>query len=59
MEVVPPSSTSLELLDLKKFTFYRIQILAFNPAGDGPRSAPLEVRTSEDGKLFFELPVIW
>lgn len=30
---------------LDKFTQYRIQILAFNPAGDGPRSAPLTVKT--------------
>lgn len=48
VEVVPPTSVSLELLDLKKFTTYRIQVLAFNPAGDGPRSKHVEARTAED-----------
>lgn len=37
IEVVPASTTSHSLVFLDKFTEYRIQILAFNPAGDGPR----------------------
>ncbi|XP_037028858.1 protein sidekick isoform X5 [Bradysia coprophila] len=45
IEVVPASTTSHSLVFLDKFTQYRIQILAFNPAGDGPRSAPLVVKT--------------
>ncbi|XP_073972084.1 sidekick cell adhesion molecule isoform X2 [Rhodnius prolixus] len=44
-EVVPASYTSHSLVFLDKFTTYKIQILAFNPAGDGPRSAPVTVRT--------------
>lgn len=44
-EVVPASTTAHSLVFLDKFTEYRIQILAFNPAGDGPRSAPITVKT--------------
>ncbi|XP_054706957.1 protein sidekick-like [Uloborus diversus] len=58
MEAVPTATTSFILLDLKKYTEYTIQILAFNPAGDGPRSAPQRVTTMEDipgppGRLVF------
>ncbi|XP_046680839.1 protein sidekick isoform X3 [Homalodisca vitripennis] len=45
LEVVPASYTSYSLVFLDKFTQYRIQILAFNPAGDGPRSTPVSVKT--------------
>ncbi|KAL1390239.1 hypothetical protein pipiens_012488 [Culex pipiens pipiens] len=45
IEVVPASYTSHSLVFLDKYTEYRIQILAFNPAGDGPRSAPITVKT--------------
>lgn len=45
IEVVPASSTSHSLVFLDKFTEYQIQILAFNPAGDGPRSQPITVKT--------------
>lgn len=45
IEVVPESYTSHSLALLDKFTEYRIQILAFNPAGDGPRSAPIIAKT--------------
>ncbi|XP_066157107.1 protein sidekick isoform X3 [Euwallacea fornicatus] len=45
IEVVPASSTSHSLVFLDKYTEYRIQILAFNPAGDGPRSQPIIVKT--------------
>lgn len=45
IEVVPASTTAHSLVFLDKFTEYRIQILAFNPAGDGPRSAPITVKT--------------
>ncbi|KAF8795300.1 Protein sidekick like protein [Argiope bruennichi] len=48
MEAVPPATVSYVLLDLKKYTEYSIQILAFNPAGDGPRSSPQYVTTMED-----------
>lgn len=45
IEVVPATTTSHSLVFLDKFTEYRVQILAFNPAGDGPRSAPIIVKT--------------
>ncbi|XP_037919149.1 protein sidekick isoform X4 [Hermetia illucens] len=45
IEVVPASTTSHSLVFLDKFTEYKIQILAFNPAGDGPRSAAITVKT--------------
>lgn len=45
IEVVPATSTSHSLVFLDKYTEYRIQILAFNPAGDGPRSQPITVKT--------------
>ncbi|KAL1140779.1 hypothetical protein AAG570_000709, partial [Ranatra chinensis] len=44
-EVVPATYTSHSLVFLDKYTTYRIQILAFNPAGDGPRSSPITVKT--------------
>ncbi|KAK3912682.1 Protein sidekick [Frankliniella fusca] len=45
LEVVPATSHSHSLVFLDKFTQYRISMLAFNPAGDGPRSTPVTVRT--------------
>ncbi|XP_055684947.1 protein sidekick isoform X2 [Lutzomyia longipalpis] len=45
IEVVPASTTAHSLVFLDKYTEYRIQILAFNPAGDGPRSTPITVKT--------------
>lgn len=45
LEVVPASYNAYSLVFLDKYTQYRIQILAFNPAGDGPRSQPVTVKT--------------
>jgi hypothetical protein len=45
LEVVPASYSSHSLVFLDKFTEYSIQILAFNPAGDGPPSTPITVKT--------------
>ncbi|XP_037934636.1 protein sidekick isoform X4 [Teleopsis dalmanni] len=45
IEVVSATATSHSLVFLDKFTEYRVQILAFNPAGDGPRSQPITVKT--------------
>ncbi|XP_052873091.1 protein sidekick [Anopheles cruzii] len=45
IEVVPASYNTHSLVFLDKYTEYRVQILAFNPAGDGPRSAPITVKT--------------
>ncbi|XP_063923423.1 protein sidekick isoform X2 [Zophobas morio] len=45
IEVIAATMTSHSLVFLDKYTEYRIQILAFNPAGDGPRSQPITVKT--------------
>ncbi|XP_051864636.1 protein sidekick isoform X6 [Drosophila albomicans] len=45
IEVVSATATSHSLVFLDKYTEYRIQLLAFNPAGDGPRSAPVTIKT--------------
>ncbi|CAH0555093.1 unnamed protein product [Brassicogethes aeneus] len=45
IEVVAATTTIHSLVFLDKYTEYRIQILAFNPAGDGPRSIPIIVKT--------------
>ena len=47
IEVVPASYSTHSLVFLDKYTEYRIQVLAFNPAGDGPRSPPITVRTKQ------------
>lgn len=44
-EVVPASSTAHSLVFLDKYTEYKVQLLAFNAAGDGPRSTPITVKT--------------
>ncbi|XP_039313553.1 protein sidekick isoform X8 [Solenopsis invicta] len=48
IEVVPASCLTHNLVFLDKYTEYRIQVLAFNPAGDGPRSPPITARTKQD-----------
>lgn len=48
MEIVPVTCESFILLDLLKWTNYSIQISAFNPAGDGPRSRAVVIQTKED-----------
>lgn len=58
MEAVPATPTAYTITDLRRFTKYTIQLLAFNPAGDGPRSQSLPVHTQADlpgppGPLFF------
>lgn len=41
--------TEFELDELKKWTEYKIWILAGTSVGDGPRSIPIKCRTHEDG----------
>lgn len=55
-EVVPANYISHGLVFLDKYTEYRIQILAFNPAGDGPRSTPVIVRTHQ---VQFQITIIY
>lgn len=45
IEVVSASHTSHSLIFLDMYTNYSISILAFNPAGEGPRSDPIQVKT--------------
>ena len=45
IEVVSASHTSPSLIFLDMFTNYTISILAFNPAGEGPRSESVSVKT--------------
>jgi protein sidekick len=47
IEVVPASYHSHSLVFLDKFTEYQISILAFNPAGDGPRSQAITIKTMQ------------
>ena len=39
-----------ELQELKKFTIYEINVLAFTAIGDGANSKSINVSTDEDGK---------
>ena len=43
------NGTSFVLDELKKWTEYRIWVLAGTSVGDGPPSYPITVRTNEDG----------
>uniref|UniRef100_A0A182YPB0 protein-tyrosine-phosphatase n=3 Tax=Cellia TaxID=44534 RepID=A0A182YPB0_ANOST len=43
------NSTSIVLDELKRWTEYKIWVLAGTSVGDGPRSYPYTVRTHEDG----------
>ena len=45
IEVVSAAFTSHSLIFLEMYTNYTVAILAFNPAGDGPRSQPIMVQT--------------
>ena len=45
IEVVSASHTSHSLIFLDMYTNYSMSILAFNPAGEGPRSDPISVKT--------------
>lgn len=44
------NGTALALDDLKRWTEYKIWVLAGTSVGDGPSSYPILVRTREDGK---------
>lgn len=47
----------LLLKDLKKYTMYVLQVLAYTQMGDGPPSNPILLRTKEDGRKFLLPPV--
>ncbi|XP_064477865.1 protein sidekick-like isoform X1 [Ornithodoros turicata] len=48
LEAVPAEPTVYTLSGLKKFVNYTVQLLAFNPAGDGPRSEHTAICTLPD-----------
>ena len=48
VEVISADTTAHELLYLDTYVEYIITILCFNPAGDGPKSEPVRVRTLPD-----------
>lgn len=48
VEIVPSLTTAYTLICLEKYTAYRIQILAYNAAGNGPRSSSVIVMTLHD-----------
>jgi netrin-G3 ligand len=43
------NSTNIVLDELKRWTVYKIWLLAGTSVGDGPKSKPLLVKTHEDG----------
>lgn len=47
--VVTLNQTTFVLDELKRWTEYRIWVLAGTSVGDGPASYPITVRTHEDG----------
>ena len=48
------NATSFVLDELKRWTEYRIWVLAGTSIGDGPSSFPITVRTHEDGTYFIK-----
>ena len=47
LQTVPATHTTHSLIFLEMYTNYSISILAFNPAGDGPRAEWTTVKTLE------------
>lgn len=47
------NTTSFVLDELKRWTTYRIWVLAGTSIGDGPTSYPITVQTHEDGTFSF------
>lgn len=50
--VIKLNGTSFVLDELKRWTEYRIWVLAGTSVGDGPKSYPIVVRTHEDGTFY-------
>jgi receptor-type tyrosine-protein phosphatase F len=46
------NTTEFTLDELKRWTEYKIWILAGTIVGNGPRSQPIKCRTHEDGEIF-------
>lgn len=48
-EVITLNSTRIVLDELKRYSEYKIYLIAGTSVGDGPRSYPIIVKTHEDG----------
>ena len=46
---VDASRRKFRVTNLKTYTSYKVEVLAFTSVGDGPRSAPIMNRTEESG----------
>lgn len=51
--IIKLNDTNFLLDELKRYTEYRIWVLAGTSVGDGPNSYPITVRTHEDGTFHF------
>lgn len=51
-DAVKLNTTEFVLDELKRWTEYKIWVLAGTSVGDGPKSYPINVQTHEDGKIF-------
>ena len=52
LEIKNPDTREFVIDELRKWTEYRIWMLAGTQIGDGPISYPVVVKTDEDGRLF-------
>ena len=51
VEIQDPNASEFVIDELKKWTEYRVWMLAGTIIGDGPSSYPVLVRTGEDGRF--------
>ena len=58
-KIEDPDKRDLIISNLKKWTEYRIWMLAGTMVGDGVRSHPIEVRTEEDGEFIISFFLIF
>lgn len=49
-KIVGADQLSVTIDGLKTWTDYKVWIVAFNKVGDGPASAPVVIKTDEDGR---------
>lgn len=54
-DAVKLNTTEFVLDELKRWTEYKIWVLAGTSVGDGPKSYPITVQTHEDGMYILEL----
>lgn len=57
--VITLNQTNFILDELKRWTEYRIWVLAGTSVGDGPSSYPITVKTHEDGTFLFEIFILF